>query len=95
MDQTDKRLNRLLHYGGGLLVEGIGPQGKRKKIRIIVFQVPHIVQPLMDQLNVGSFYVPSQMGIVCIRQVFGAFSVSQFLGEMKNRPQKLGEFFML
>jgi len=43
-----------------LLVEGIGPQGKREKIGIIVFQMLHIIQPLMDQLPVSLFSFAKQ-----------------------------------
>ena len=39
----------LLNHGGGLAVERVGPHGQGEEIRVIPFQILHVIQPLIDQ----------------------------------------------
>ena len=75
-------------------IERIHPYGKGEQIRILAFQVFHVGEPFRDKQYVRPFDVASNMDGVSRGQFVQIFPRGQLLGQMKNRPEQLGEGFM-
>ena len=82
-------------YGRGLGVEGIGADGQGKKVGIIVLQVAHVGQPLEHQQVKSPAQVLGQVLQVGRGQPGEIFPVDQFIGQVEDRPQKVGELVVL
>jgi hypothetical protein len=78
-----------------LLVKGIGPERKGKEIGIIFLQVMHVFQPLDDQHVVYPADINGEVPLVIFREVRKILPVLEFLSEVKDSLEELGEGFML
>src|SRR5664279_5798123 len=72
-------------------IERIGTYSEREQIRIIGLQVLDVVNPLAEQEMVSPADIGFEVLAIRLGQVAEIRSVRDLIGEMENRPEKLGE----
>src|SRR5664279_4703064 len=72
-------------------VERIGTYSEREQVRIIGLQVLDVVNPLAEQEMVSPVDIGFKVLAIRLGQVAEIRSVRDLIGEMENRPEKLGE----